>query len=32
MALNESLGTYLFAAVFVVGLPTVLLVTRMIAG
>lgn len=32
MALSESLGTYLFAAVFVVGLPTVLLVSKLIAG
>lgn len=32
MALTESLGTYLFAAVFVVGLPSVLVVTKLIAG
>ena len=32
MALSESLGTYLFAGVFVVGLPTVLLVSQLIAG
>lgn len=32
MALSESFGTYLFAGVFVVGLPVVLLVTQLVAG